>query len=304
MNKFGKFDSAEKLIAAYDSLQKEFTRKSQILSKLQNEKDSQPAEIEVQRNSKNLELDEDSQQKGKISSLDCKELQQKGEKSSLDCKYLAQKGEKDFADNQIDRESANAFSKEVEENVNSSEKSIGESKMDIKSVENTLNTADDRFSNLSEREDQENWLNFDGLSACEIDQPRQNLGTSPNSPPRMTFGELVSKYPNAACLKAEIADCLLSNPTLVTDNNCLERAYLQVASAKFVPATVLAQDESFLEQNVYNNPKIADKILRMYIEKIACLPTTITRSANSPLVPPSKPKSFEEAGKMAKHFFG
>jgi len=75
--KFGKFDSADQLLKAYDSLQREYTKKCQMLNKYKRDFGGIDAEAAVKKISKDKDncIDCKSDIDGKTKSTECVEIQ-------------------------------------------------------------------------------------------------------------------------------------------------------------------------------------------------------------------------------------
>lgn len=66
----------------------------------------------------------------------------------------------------------------------------------------------------------------------------------------------------------------------------------------------IINDEEFLKNYVYSNEKIINKIVCDYLDSLVSIkvPRTISKGGNSYVSPTYKPRTLDEAGKMAKKF--
>lgn len=79
------------------------------------------------------------------------------------------------------------------------------------------------------------------------------------------------------------------------------------ALENFKNAQDYLQDDKFLEQNVYNNPSIQQKIIQQYFDNITLnkSPTIISNhnGSTSPVTPKQSPKNLSEAGNIVMAMF-
>ena len=113
-------------------------------------------------------------------------------------------------------------------------------------------------------------------------------------------------HPEAADFKEAILN-QVSDDKLLQDDNPFERAFGKIAIQNFKTPNNLVQDESFLEQFVFKNDQIKERILNDYFSQVnfASSPKLISSHAGSApsITPKSLPKNIVEAGKMAKAIF-
>ncbi|MCL2176805.1 MAG: hypothetical protein FWB72_02505 [Firmicutes bacterium] len=114
------------------------------------------------------------------------------------------------------------------------------------------------------------------------------------------------KHPKAVGLSAEIAKELVNESEFASGANALEVAYSRVLDRLYAPKNDVANDESFLEEYIYNNDLVKSRVIADYLNEISQMsaPATISGSGGEiSALPPNRPKSVFEAGKMALDFF-
>lgn len=113
----------------------------------------------------------------------------------------------------------------------------------------------------------------------------------------------VEAYPVAEEYAAEISTILKGDPDLAGRENCLEIALGKAVAKAYKSPESIMEDETFLEQHVYRNDKIRDRVIRDYLEGLSPLaraPRTIPHGGAPVILPPSRARSIEEAGAMAE----
>lgn len=102
----------------------------------------------------------------------------------------------------------------------------------------------------------------------------------------------------------QIADILLQDETLAKKEDALSIAYSKVLNENFKTKEELAEDEDFLNQFVYKNEKIKNKIIEDYlldVNKNQSVPLiSMVRGTSSVSSPKFMPKSLKEAGRFAE----
>lgn len=102
----------------------------------------------------------------------------------------------------------------------------------------------------------------------------------------------------------QIADVLLGDENLAKKEDALTLAYSKVLNENLKTKEELAEDEEFLNQFVYNNEKIKNKIIDNYLQDINNNQTipliTSVRGTTSVSSPKFMPKSLKEAGRYAE----
>lgn len=114
------------------------------------------------------------------------------------------------------------------------------------------------------------------------------------------FFELI---PQAQAYAEDINRLLSDNPSDMLD--CYYRAYLQ-AAGQLVPPSALAENDNFLADFIYNNPKVLKKTMELYLSKQGeakqALPQFVFSAGSMPLTPQKRPKTIEDANKMANFY--
>ncbi|MEG1612723.1 MAG: hypothetical protein RR357_00980 [Clostridia bacterium] len=112
--------------------------------------------------------------------------------------------------------------------------------------------------------------------------------------------KFVSENPSAKPFKKDIAKVIL-NGELTSNPNCLELALSKVLINNYRTPNALLEDSEFLDNHVFKNDKIREKIIKDYLCSVNNVrsPKTISGGGQPALAPQNRPKSFDEAGKMA-----
>lgn len=122
---------------------------------------------------------------------------------------------------------------------------------------------------------------------------------------RERVSRFMEKTPEAQPFTAEIAKVILENK-LDENPNCLELALSQVLLSNYKAPSSLTEDEEFLNEHVYKNEKIRDKIIKDYLCGItqSRAVKTIGVGGQPAMSPQSRPKTIGEAGKMVIQMAG
>lgn len=114
--------------------------------------------------------------------------------------------------------------------------------------------------------------------------------------------EFIGKNPVAREYAEEIAELIMTDDALGRDKRCLETAYERVLARKYRAPSELAQDQSFIDSFILNNPVVRDRIIADYMESLSGVrpPELMIKKGEIPLAPPKRPKSLAEAGAMAE----
>ena len=109
--------------------------------------------------------------------------------------------------------------------------------------------------------------------------------------------EFISKFENMRPFGSALKETLKNN---VSAN--LQEEALKLLSNSYKSAETFATDEEFLNNFIYSNAKIKDKIVKDYLSQITQnSPIKLEGSTGSiSLTPPRVPTTIQEAGKMAK----
>ena len=108
--------------------------------------------------------------------------------------------------------------------------------------------------------------------------------------------DFVTKFSFVKPFSSALKESLISN-----QNQTIEKSALDLIAKNYKSPDQLIADSEFLNNYVYSNSQIKDKIIKEYLNKLTQNnPVSINFSGNIPLTPPSTPKSIAEAGKLAK----
>ncbi len=118
--------------------------------------------------------------------------------------------------------------------------------------------------------------------------------------------DFFSIHPEAKEYVAEISEVLSNNQQIANSKNSLEFALTKVLADKFVPYSSLVEDENFLQEYIYSNKKVKDKVVENYLDNIQnerALPLISSNSGAGAISSPiSKPKTIKDAGKMVEAY--
>ncbi len=109
--------------------------------------------------------------------------------------------------------------------------------------------------------------------------------------------EFLKEHPEAKTKAEAICIEKLNDPTL-----SLRQAYDRVLANEYKAPNKLAEDDTFLNEYIYNSEKIKQKVLQDYFSSLKVSPTPFLMSKGFNAVTTNQPKvagSLDEAGKMA-----
>lgn len=112
-------------------------------------------------------------------------------------------------------------------------------------------------------------------------------------------------YPIAEEYAKEISAEIVSDEALAGREDCLEIALGRALAKSYRKPESMMEDEGFLEEHVYHNDKIRDRVIRDYLEGLSPLsgaPKTLPHGGAAAIIPPTRARSIEEAGAMAEQF--
>ena len=108
--------------------------------------------------------------------------------------------------------------------------------------------------------------------------------------------EFITKFEIVKPFTSALKDTLANN-----ENANLEQEAMRLISNNYKPAEDYAKDEEFLNNYIFSNQEIKDKIVKDYLSKVAQnSPIKLQGGANISLTPPTKPTNIKEAGMLAK----
>ncbi|MDR3263477.1 MAG: hypothetical protein LBT30_04125 [Clostridiales bacterium] len=116
--------------------------------------------------------------------------------------------------------------------------------------------------------------------------------------------EFVNNNPKARAYAADITGEILRGAVSFSDENGLLDAYHRVLARNYTEPEKLTENGEFMEKYVYNNAAVKDKIITEYLDglKSVNLPKFVGKGGDMTVLPPKKPKSLEEAGRLAERF--
>ncbi len=111
----------------------------------------------------------------------------------------------------------------------------------------------------------------------------------------------VENFVNKFEIAKPFASALKENLAL-DENTNVETEAFKIISTNYKSATDFINDEEFLNNYIYSNKQIQDKIVKDYLKNVTQnSPIKISSSANNiSLTPPSVPNTIREAGNVAK----
>lgn len=110
--------------------------------------------------------------------------------------------------------------------------------------------------------------------------------------------------PNAKNYVEQISECLSSDKVLASSQNSLEQAYNKVLAQNFKSAEQLINDKEFVNNYVLQNEEIKQIIINDYLAKICNdkqTPLIMNNGGAYTIMPNSKPKTLQEANKLATY---
>lgn len=168
---------------------------------------------------------------------------------------------------------------------------------DVESLQKAYSSLESEFTKRSQRLKELEGERLELLSRLE--QGNNNSGVEKNGLREEGDKEFYQKFPNA---KTMLKDLTVENALSSSD---LSEAYIRLLENALTKLNKSLSDENFLISQI-EGTTIKDRIIREYLSdiknsnKVAKL---ITKEGEAILVPPKKPKSFEEAGMLSKGLF-
>ena len=131
------------------------------------------------------------------------------------------------------------------------------------------------------------------LEQLELKRSEQESQTKENE---RKVEEFITKFEKAKPFSSALKESLNNNQNL----NLGEEAFKMIAN-NYKSAEDYANDSEFLNNYIFSNKEIKDKIVKDYLSQITQnSPIKMQSSANITLTPPRVPTTIQEAGKMAK----
>jgi len=131
------------------------------------------------------------------------------------------------------------------------------------------------------------------LEQLELKRSEQENQTKENE---RKVEEFITKFEKAKPFSSALKESLNNNQNL----NLGEEAFKLIAN-NYKSAEDYVNDSEFLNNYIFSNQEIKDKIVKDYLSQITQnSPIKMQSSANITLTPPKVPTTIQEAGKMAK----
>lgn len=119
------------------------------------------------------------------------------------------------------------------------------------------------------------------------------------------MSSFLSENENAKKYVSEITDILLKDENLAKKDDALELAYSKILKQNFKTKEELASDDEFLNDYIYTNDNIKNKILQEYLLKLEDNKTipliSSVRGSSSISSPKFLPKNLKDAGRYAEN---
>ena len=177
----------------------------------------------------------------------------------------------------------NILEQPIEKNMGSNE--FGKFK-DAESLLKAYNSLEAEFTKKSQR-----------LSVLESESEKTKQELSKKAEQEKRVNEFVNKFdiakPFSGALKESLAQA---------ENLDINEVALGLISKNYKTAEQYSHDEDFLNNYIFSNQEIKDKIVKDYLSKITQnSPIKVENGGSSiTLTPPNKPTTIQEAGKLAK----
>ena len=135
------------------------------------------------------------------------------------------------------------------------------------------------------------------LASLESESAKTQSELNKRAEQEKEIEEFVSKFEIAKPFRSALKESLQSNQEVD-----IKEEALRLICKNYKSAEQFSQDEEFLNNYVFSNQKIKDKIVKDYLSKITQnSPIKIENGGSSiTLSPPKVPTTIKEAGKLAK----
>ena len=143
--------------------------------------------------------------------------------------------------------------------------------------------------------------------SIELDNVKKNTPIYDTENWQEELSAFLKKYKNASKFSKDISNEILSDKDLAIKPNSLEIAYGRVLGKKFKTNEELVQDENFLNEYIFSNDKIKEKIIKDYVNQIKSnnLNPLFVSSAKGSItgVNNGSPRTLSEAKLMTEKLF-
>ena len=135
------------------------------------------------------------------------------------------------------------------------------------------------------------------LAMLENEKEQENALISKKAEIEQKVDNFVTKFEKVKPFSSALKESLTNDSNLN-----LEEEALKMLSNNYKAAEEYVNDDEFLNNFIYNNSTIKDKIVKDYLSKITQnTPIKTACSSNISLTPPANPTTIKEAGKLAKN---
>ena len=272
-DKFGKFESAQALYDAYNSLQAEFTRKCQKLKRLEKFlQDRKNSAASFNQTNKKVSSDSSAQENGYNKNSDAfVEQNIKIENEQVCQNHLSEVGDTLSSDSNDVLQSNENIDNSVgyeESNKNASNKDLeNENLSDIKYSTVANHALNKDVKNQKENNDvvgQEEQVESDSapLEQNDIKTKQQSEYYYMQSHFKQDVINFLLSNPDAKHLSQEISKALIENPQCT-----IYEAYEKVKAKMYREPQEIVSDNEFIEKYVLNSDKIKDMLISKYIKE-------------------------------------
>lgn len=187
---------------------------------------------------------------------------------------------------------SNELQTQTEENLQEVKSSVDVVDSEIRSSD-TLNSSESELEICANQEGNQEQIESNQEASPVVDKDISN-GL------REKKEMFLNNYPNAVGFAKEICEEILSSQDMISQEDCFEKAYLNVLSKNYKTANDYVQDETFKEKYIYQNNEIKQKIVTDYLKELQSNrpPKSISSGGTFTIAPPDRPASIREAGKI------
>jgi predicted nuclease with TOPRIM domain len=134
------------------------------------------------------------------------------------------------------------------------------------------------------------------LASLENAEEERNLAKAKEDEVNQKVEEFVTKFEIARPFSSALKETLSKDETVP-----IETIAMGIIANNYKSAGDYATDDEFLNNYIYSNADIKDKIVKDYLSNLTQnSPIKVDMSATIPLTPPRIPTTIAEAGKIAK----
>lgn len=122
------------------------------------------------------------------------------------------------------------------------------------------------------------------------------------APEEEAIEAFLAEFPQAAGFFDDICGVLEAEPELCGAEG-LQKAYTRVLAQKYRAPEELAQDEEFLQKNIFCNEQIRRMFIRQYLDSLPQAPEACEKHGAPPVSAHSRPVTLRSAGELARALF-